>query len=283
MPEHIHFGVGVRRKMSKTLGMAIRGFKGGASKIYWEHTGIHCDASNRPPLFAPGYVDNILVDADEVANAMKYIADNPRRLWEKRAHPELFKVLRDLEVSLPVGTGHFAAIGNHSLLKCPTIFQVQCSRRYFEYQRGADGRLLKGAQPKTATAEFHEKREAFLEAAEHGAVLLSPCISHGEKEIARLAFEKGFRVIALSNKGFSPLYKPGGKLFDKCAAGNLLLMAPVAWPYIPGEKRITRIDACVLNRIAQWISGSGAVEIRYLGYDPGNIDGLAREALRVNG
>ena len=71
----------------------------------------------------------------------------------------------------------------------------------------------------------------------------------------------GYRVITLQNKGFSPLYKPGGKLFETCANGNLLMLAPINWPYQPAGKQMTRNDAQVLNRIAQLISGEGAIAI----------------------
>ena len=89
------------------------------------------------------------------------------------------------------------------------------------------------------------------------------------------------RVIALQNKGFSPLYKPGGKLFETCANGNLLMLAPVAWPYQVNEKPMTRFDATAMNRLAQWIAGEGAAEIDYKGMRPDNIDGLARAAAKV--
>ena len=104
------------------------------------------------------------------------------------------------------------------------------------------------------------------------AHLVSPCISHGEREIARQAFLAGCRVITLQNKGFSPLYKPGGKLFETCANGNLLMLAPINWPYQPAEKQMTRNDAQVLNRIAQLIAGEGAVEINYKGAVMRGID-----------
>ena len=309
MPEHLHAVLRVTQRMAKPLGIAIRGFKGGASQLFWrlappeETRRWHGERTNgeRKPLFAEGYVDNILGDEQAVESALRYLADNPRRLWEKRAHPELFKVLREVRVKLAVGTasadtasatasagapavptaGFFAAIGNLALLDAPNIFQVQCSRSFFEYRRASDGSLLKDAPPAVETREFIEKRDGFLEAAEHGAVLLSPCISHGEREIARIAFEKGLKVVTLANKGFNPLYKPGGRLFDQCADGNLLMLAPAAWPYLPGEKKMTRIDACVLNRIAQWLSGAGAVEIKYRGAEPHQIDRLAREALKA--
>ena len=67
--------------------------------------------------------------------------------------------------------------------------------------------------------------------------------------------------------------------FNITAAGNLLMLAPIAWPYLPGEKKMTRIDACILNRIAQWLSGDGAVEIKYRGVEPAEIDRLAAEAI----
>ena len=233
-------------------------------------------------LWAAGFVDNILFDARARAASRDYLADNPRRLWEKKTHPELFTVLRDLPAELGegFGVGHFAAIGNHNLLKTHSILQVQCSRRFFAYLRDARGRPLKDATPRVETPEFRESCEALLEEAAKGAVLVSPCISEGEREIARRAFLAGRRVITLANKGFSPLYKPGGKLFDVCTSGNLLMLAPINWPYLPGEKKMTRLDACVLNRLAQLIAGPGAVEIVYKGIRPEDVDNLALAAVK---
>ena len=111
-------------------------------------------------------------------------------------------------------------------------------------------------------------------------MLVSPCISHGEREIARQAFVAGYRVITLQNKGFSPLYKPGGKLFETCAAGNLLMLAPINWPYQPAEKQMTRDDAQVLNRIAQLISGEGAIAINYKGAVMRGVDECVVAATR---
>ena len=182
--------------------------------------------------------------------------------------------------------GHFMAIGNHFLLDWPDIRQVQCSRSYFAYRRerlpGGGWKICRDSAGvplvDLATPEFEAKAEAALAAAARGAVLISPCISHGEREIARRAFGAGYRVITLQNKGFSPLYKPGGKLFDTCAAGNLLMLAPINWPYVPGEKPITRDQAQVLNRIAQLIAGAGAVEINYKGAVMNGIEAAVAQA-----
>ena len=175
--------------------------------------------------------------------------------------------------------GWFSAIGNSFLLLQREIFQVQCSRSFFAYRRDEKGRLLKDEPPAVKTVEFDERLDAALAAARRGAVVISPCISQGEREIARRVFADGGRVITLANKGFSPLYKPGGKLFEQCANGRLLMLAPIAWPYQPAEKPITRPDAAVLNRVAQLIAGEGAAEINYKGYDPGDVDQFVSAAV----
>ena len=281
MPEHLHLVLQVRRRLSRHLGTILRGFKGTCSKLCWKLYGVE---ENRAPLFEAGFVDTILFDAQSLDNALAYAADNPRRLWEKLAHPECFTVLRDLTCRLHLGhecAAHFTAIGNRHLLDAPVRLQVQCSRKDFAYQRGTDGILLKEAPPAIRTEHFQAKYDALLAAAQHGAVLVSPCISQGEKEIARLACAAGHSVIVLANKGFSPRFKPAGKYFDQCAAGKLLMLAPSEWPYLPGEKKITRTDACILNRLAQAIAGPNALEIRYQGFVPHELDALAMKAVRA--
>ena len=206
-----------------------------------------------------------------------------------------------LGAGAPSFKAHFSAIGNLFLLDSSNIIQVQCSRAYFAYKRVAktrNGRFEHMTEAggrkiardaagvpivEKATPEFEEKRDELLAAAKHGAVLISPCISDGEREIARLAFAASLPVIALRNMGFSPLYKPGGKLFDKTANGKLLLLAPAAWPYSTSEKPMTRFDACALNRITQLIAGDGAAVINYKGMQPKDIDRLVREAVAKGG
>ncbi len=296
MPEHLHGVLRVMRRLSKPLGEQLRGFKIGASKIARELGALpptdgrgQGEAARGKGLFADGFVDTILGDEEAVRKGIAYIRDNPRRLAIKRAFPNRFKVLGDLRLTLPIDgqerTAHFAAIGNRALLARPHLLQVQVSRRDFAYRRDARGKIARTpegrAQPATATPAFEEKAAELLAAAGHGAVLVSPCISEGEREIAARAFAAGRKVITLQNKGFSPLYKPGGKLFEQCAAGNLLLLAPAAWPYLPGNKPMTRIDACVLNRIAQLFAGDGAAEINYKGSDPGDVERYVAQAVGV--
>ena len=182
----------------------------------------------------------------------------------------------------------FSAIGNAALLRWPVILQVQCSRSDFRYQRVrlATGgwKILRNAAGEPlveyASPAFEAKCEDALRCAKNGAALISPCISHGEREIARRAHLAGMRVIALCNKGFSKFEKPNGALFDQCAKGNLLMLAPAAWPYVPGEKPPMRESSLVLNRIAQLIAGEGRAEIKYNGMVLKDIDSKVRAALR---
>ena len=289
MPEHFHGVLFVKEQLpkGKSLGNIIGSFKSRSTSEVGKYLAARGGEPNpargegpnrgpgsargrvRPRFWADGYVDTILFGKGQLARMIHYLRDNPRRLGVKREHPELFKVTRELKIE---GIGRFSAIGNHFLLTRSAFHQVQVSRRYFAYARDARGNLLKDAPPAAATHEFEERLAAALAAGKGGAVLVSPCISQGEREIARRAFAAGYRVITLANKGFSPLYKPGGKLFESCAAGNLLMLAPAGWPYQPAEKPMTRIDALVLNRIAQLIAGEGACEIDYKGATLANVD-----------
>ena len=305
MPDHVHFIIHVKQQMARPLGQAIAGFKAGSSKA----------AIGKGGLWAEGFQDTILFHEGQLNAMFTYLRDNPRRLAVKQLMPEVFRVRNDLCLKLPfqaqdrplqaqdgllssvLGAGapslkaHFSAIGNLFLLDSPNILQVQCSRAYFAYKRiskpGGGRKIARDAAGIPAiekiTPEFEEKRDELLAAAKHGAVLISPCISDGEREIARLAFAASLPVIALRNMGFSPLYKPGGKLFDKTANGKLLLLAPAAWPYSTSEKQMTRFDACALNRIAQLIAGDGAAVINYKGMKPNDIDRLVREAVKKGG
>ena len=303
MPDHIHFIIRVTEWLARPLGQIIAGFKTGSSKA----------ATGKPGFWSDGFQDTILFREGQLENMFTYVRDNPRRLAVKRLYREFFTVRRDLVVEVALtrdqksNSGcsvasalagacpqrrqplHFQAVGNESLLKAPAIFQIQCSRTYLAYRRVAKpGGGLKIArdesgQPiiETETGEFREKLEVLLAMAAKGAVLISPCISDGEREIARRAMEAGARLITLSNKGFAKLFKPSGKAFESASEGRLLMLAPAAWPYCPGEKKMTRFDACALNRIAQLIASDGAAEINYRGMKPSNVEALVAEACRA--
>ena len=215
MPEHFH-GLGfVREPMPRPLGNLVAAFKAG------------CTKAAGTSIWSPGFQDTILFGEGQLDRMFAYVRDNPRRLAVKRLHPDLFRVRRPLD--LPGWPG-LEALGNPFLLDRSNLLQVQCSRRI-------------------APEALAERKEALLAAARHGAVLVSPCISPGEKEIAKAAFEEGLPLVTILENGFPPFYKPSGKRFDACAAGRLLLLAP--WPYHTDERTITRAQCLALNRLAE--------------------------------
>lgn len=307
MPDHIHGILRVTERLKRPLGQILAGFKTGSSKA----------ATGQGGLWSEGFQDSILFREGQLHSMFNYLRDNPRRLAVKRYYREFFRVKREVAFEVTskfaltseeqngraaltsekengevARTGekenllYFQAIGNESLLKAPTIFQVQCSRKILSYRRESKSgggfkiaRDEKGAPIiESETSEFSQKLEIILAMAKKGAVLVSSCISDGEREIARRAMEMGLKLITLSNKGFSDLFKPSGKAFDSVSEGRLLMLAPIAWEYTPGEKKMTRIDACTLNRIAQLIAGDGASEINYRGVEVQNVDALVKRA-----
>ena len=298
MPEHVHFVVFVKEKLDRPFGALVRGFKAGAVKR-WKSLRENAQTqdqrelvSTELPEWSEGFVDVILWRDGQLQAMLDYLADNPRRLAMKRADPGLFKRVVDLQIVLKIGdassrcreelVGHFSAIGNRFLLEAP-LAQVQVSRRFCRYRRitlpigGSKIARDAGGEPivELETPEYRARRDELLAAARHGAVLVSPCVSDGERQIAREALSAGMKLITMLNKGFSPLQKPTGRYFDACAEGRLLMIAPCAWPYVPGEKPMTRFEATAMNRLCQWIVGDGAAYINYHGMKPENIDELA--------
>ncbi len=256
MPDHLHGILFVKEKMEHDLSRIIRGFKTGCNRHY---RSLFPSASTVPSassvqyvatesqqteqlrarlrpkddrqhglLFARGFNDKLLLRKGQLQRWLDYLHDNPRRLLMKREHPDLFRVQRDL-----VFAGQsFSAIGNRFLLNRPVRLQVQCSRSLTDEQ-------------------IAEKQAWWLQQARGGAVLVSPCISKGEKTVMRAAFDEGLPLIVLQENGFTYLAEPGGSRMDACACGQLLLLAP--WQH-HNEHLLIRRDQCIaLNDMARII------------------------------
>lgn len=179
-------------------------------------------------IWEPGYNDRILLHKGQLGHMLAYLDDNPRRLLLKRRNPDYFTCLGSLVVAgIPM-----QAMGNRFLLDNPFKIQVQCSRRL-------------------SAEEIEKKKEAFLREAHHGAILVSPCISPGEQQIATAALTHGLPLIVLLLNGFSPFFKPKPRYLEACANGRLLMLAP--FPY-QNEKMENMRQRCLqLNAYAMEI------------------------------
>lgn len=223
MPDHVHGIIHVAEPLPQHLGRLIQGFKKGCRDA------VRSIAPEGETLWEEGYNDRILRGAGQLGRWIQYLTDNPRRLWEKRQHPELFLQQTDIVI----GSTHVTVMGNRFLLDFPEKVAVKCSRRL-------------------TSNEIDNECERFLAMASEGAVLVSPCISPGEKEIMGTAFEAGYPVIILLENGFSHYQKPSGRQFEACSEGRLLLIAP--WPHHDDYRKITKKQCEELNALARQVS-----------------------------
>ena len=239
MPDHLHGILFVHEKIDCHLGHVINGFKAGTRKAARE-LGIiaeampqpteqqkhpatipvtnaaipvaYAEASPRPnkskhpahgTIWEPNYNDRILLKKNQLQHWLAYLDENPRRLLLKRQHPDYFTQLSPI----PVLDTTMPAIGNRFLLEQPMKLQVQCSRHLYQ-------------------DEIEQRKQYFLESGRNGAVIVSPCISPGEQQIATACMAEGIPLIVLLLKGFSPYFKPQPRYFEACAQGRLLMLAP---------------------------------------------------------
>ena len=268
MPDHLHGILFVKSRTDYHLGRVINGFKIATNRAYRAALGAQgsppasssvspssspspsqrqcrCGANNHAPalhyganrhapkqglLWSKGYTDGILDRKGQLETWKNYLRDNPKRLLIKRLFPDYFRVQRHVKV----GTYECSAIGNRFLLTKPQRLQVQCSRSMTPEQ-------------------IAETCDHYLQQARAGAVLVSPCISPGEKQIMRTAFEAGFPLILLQENGFSDLAKPNGTKFEACAKGQLLIIAP--WEHHNYHTTISRAQCLALNDLAREICG----------------------------
>lgn len=242
MPDHFHGILWVKERLARHMGHMIKAFKR-VSTQECRSRGLllppnqppgsvpaAAPATGFPTLWQEGFQDSILLHKGQLKAMVNYIADNPRRLAAKLAHPDLFTIVANQAISPDYSC---PVIGNRFLLQHPMKRQVQVSR-------GISAKALA------------DLKEELLYAADHGAVLVSPCISLGEKEIAHAALDSGRPLIVLLANGFPPVYKPAGRYFQACADGRLLMVAP--FPHHRQSCPLTRDQCLMLNTWAQTIA-----------------------------
>lgn len=239
-------------------------------------------------VFEPGFHDRILFRPNQLQTLINYVHDNPQRLWSIVHNRQYFEKTAGWRITMPllpqggsnnvgrwwnyypggaqalssnggarglldkveISQSHseeyehelstitmtFNAIGNRELLKAPERMQIQCSRKMTDE---AINCLINDV----------------LEACNHGVVIVSPCISPGEKRVARAVMDAGHQLIVLFPNGIPPQtneYKPYGTYFSACARGQLLILSP--WEFYAGREHITRWQCLMLNDIAAQLS-----------------------------
>ena len=236
MPDHIHFIVYVREELPVHLGNILAGFKAGCNRIYRdiistsdesESVVLRTDLPSSSSFWETGYHDRILSGKDQLHRMISYIHDNPRRLALKKMHSGYFS-----HHELTICGKTIIGIGNDNLLNAKVRLQVKCSRRI-------------------SKEEHNSLMSRLFSAAEKGAVLVSPFISRGEREIEKEALQQHYNIIKIMDNGFSDFFKPTGHYFDLCASGKTLFISPFS--YNTKRISITRTQCNVMNELAKSI------------------------------
>ena len=81
--------------------------------------------------------------------------------------------------------------------------------------------------------------------------MVSPFISIQEKQVMQVLLREQLPLICLTDNGFRDYYKPTDTLFDACASGRVLILAP--WSYDASKRHISRAECVALNVMAEEI------------------------------
>jgi hypothetical protein len=274
MPDHIHLLVRVKAKLpeGKHLGDIVRGFKTGCTRAWWKledekpsgdalgtvedekpsgdalgtvrdekprgdalGTEIVPEVSPsglRPVLYQAGYHDRIIMGDGTLENICRYMDENPFRAKLREECPNLMQ----RQLHLWIQGREYAAFGNLFLLKYPEKEQV------FFHRRNKEG------TPTHLTPEYAQEKAKLLQHAEQGAVLVTPGISEGEKQVVQAALTGHLPLIILQKEPITEYWKPSQGRFYTCAAGRLLILAP--WNMV-GDSDYARFHS--LNDLAHEI------------------------------
>lgn len=219
MPDHIHIAIFSQSELPKALGAYIGMMKVRCVRLAFEQLSI------QPPLFEKNFYDRILRRNHNLDTICEYIRQNPSRLLIRQKNPYFFRRLENISINGIL----WQAYGNYQLLGNPFKAAVVIHR--------ADSHSIK---------ELKLRRRMHL--AENGGVLVSPFISHEEKEVRRQCEEANGKVILLSNSPLGHREKPATHNFDLCAKGKLLILAPTT-PLPTGRETFL-----YLNSIAEFIA-----------------------------
>lgn len=225
MPDHVHFILYASEPLPLHIGHYIGELKKFCS-LRLQHTG---EEDELLPFFLPGFHDRILTDSGQLGRMKHYIADNPRRAWLKREYRDLFVKMHRVKA----GEEEFEAVGNIFLLDDFDKRAVVAHSRY-------------------SHDEMTAYRRGWEDTADNGGVLVSPFIHPLEKGARDYAMAGSGRIIEIRLNGFGPRFKPEGRLFDLCAEGRLLLLAPLS--FSPARIRLSKALARRMNAAAEAIA-----------------------------
>ena len=265
MPNHIHAIIAVRRELKRAIGAVIRSFMGvtshalhkmiGEGTIRWNAdaaTITRKASAEKPSLWSPGFCVGVCQSEEKLHTRIGYVLENP-----------FFGVLEgeqqrfmERTMWLTIAGRAYSGYGNMLLLKEPDRIQVFCHRRH-----PATG------EPYHLTQDFREEREAVLNAAREGVVIVTPGISPGESEIMWAVLRSGGSVINLQKDEIplSDKWHPSKERRIYCSQGRMLVLSVRDLPQqtfrdrygnvIPSDSSYVRFH--LLNLVAEELCSDG--------------------------
>ena len=262
MPDHLHMIWYVRHAMPQSIRMVASGFRSAAQKLgrafsYYDEATF---SSVAPTVSREKYQENSLRNQlgndayyalspiftempyirpmgqrRQLPATIRYIDMNPQRLATMRLMPGFFCVQDNIEIAGRIYTG----VGNTNLLNEQRYMPVHVRRTMIDEAIHGDAKRL------------NEYMDRCIEAAQKGAVMVSPFIHEKEREVLYSVLANGGKAIYLADNGFGKYYKPSDGIFDAVANKQILILSP--WSYDPKKRGITRAECVALNQMAEEI------------------------------
>ena len=225
MPNHIHFIIAVRGELSRPIGTIIRSFMGATSrslhmlraegKIQWNSAAASIArkaSTEKPSLWQPGYCIGICHTEQKLHTRIGYVIENPFfGILETERHDFMKRTMM-----LTIKGRRYSGYGNMLLLKEPDRLRVFCHRKHPVTH-----------EPYHLTQDFREEKQAILNAAADGVVIITPGISPGEADIMWSVLQNGDYVINIQQEEIpiSDKWHPEKERRIYCSQGQMLVLS----------------------------------------------------------
>lgn len=225
MPNHIHFIIAVRGELSRPIGTIIRSFMGATSrslhmlkaegKIQWNSAAASIArkaSTEKPSLWQPGYCIGICHTEQKLHTRIGYVMENPFfGILETERHDFMKRTMM-----LTIKGRRYSGYGNMLLLKEPDRLQVFCHRNHPVTH-----------EPYHLTQDFMEEKQAILNAASDGVVIVTSGISPGEADIMWSVLQNGGNVINIQQEEIpiSDKWHPEKERRIYCSQGQMLVLS----------------------------------------------------------
>ena len=225
MPNHIHFIIAVRGELNRPIGTIIRSFMGATSrslhmlkaegKIQWNSAAASIArkaSTEKPSLWQPGYCIGICHTEQKLHTRIGYVIENPFfGILETERHDFMKRTMM-----LTIKGRRYSGYGNMLLLKEPDRLQVFCHRNHPVTH-----------EPYHLTQDFWEEKQAILNAAADGVVIVTPGISPGEADIMWSVLQNGGFVINIQQEEIpiSDKWHPEKERRIYCSQGQMLVLS----------------------------------------------------------